>query len=772
MSKNFISRLLLCSVLAQGMILNASTANDDKRYFVKNITLQGNSHISSDSIIYYLGIKTGNEYSQNEIDLMIKNAFDKGFFKKISISHFQNTLIVSVEEQPIISSIQFFGNKKINDKEIEKIIKTKTGVTLSETILKKDIETILAAYQQKGFFGAAVNSKIIENDNGGIKINFEIREGRKSGIKKIAFVGNGEFSDSELKQNILSGESAFYKFFSNNSTYDVNRLQIDAELLSEYYQARGYPFAKVTNTSGELDAKGEAFIVTFAIDSGEKYAFGNVTLHDEINISNKQEIVQEIQKIPAGKAFDINAIRNAEEQIKNILSKKGYAFANIEHVLQKANKKVNVEIKIHSTHKFFVNHINILNNTRTRDDVIRREMRISEHDSYDLSKIERSMQRIKSLGYFHEVEFTPKRIENSDKVDLDIAVNEKRTGTALFNVGYNTVMGAFFGVRYDEINLLGTGRNLTSNLQFAKLEKAFDFGINEPYFMGLDAISGVNIFYNKRENNNHFIKEKHKYNVSSRGIGAHITYNLTEYLKHDLNYGVKFENLDYGDNEVMSELLRPETKTHTVSSIGHTLIYDKTDNGMSPTNGYVLRFGQSFAGLGGDSKYIQNVVSASFYRPIYKDKVIAKLSSQGGMIHGISKKVRILDNFYSEDYMIRGFGYNGIGPRDSKTLDEIGGKTYFAASAEIKFPLGLPKEIGINGIAFADCATLYDIDEPKNIENVKGKYFNSKKLRASYGAGIIWESPIGLIRLEYGIPIAKAKFDHVEKFNFSIGRSF
>lgn len=768
MKKKFLFRALLFSSLTQ-LIFSQISFAEDKKYIAGNIILNGNSHIPNESVLYYLGLSTGGEYSQTEINQMVQKAYNTGYFKKISISHsdFKNIIMIDVIEQPVISSVKFYGNKKINDKDIEKFIKTKSGLTLSDTRLKRDSELILKMYQQKGFFSAVVNPKIIEEEGGGVTVAFEIKEGKKSVIGKILFTGDNTFSSTELKQSILSSEWVFYKFLSHTNTYDPDRFQVDAELITEYYQSRGYPYAKVVNTISELDAKSETFLVTFEIDAGKQYEFGNITLKDELKISDNKEILNSLQFIKNGQIFDINSIRKIISEINNILARKGYAFASIEHELIENNNKIDVKIIINTTNKFFVNNINIVGNSRTKDDVIRREMRISEHDTYDIARIERSIQRIKNLGYFDVVNFTPTQLKNSDKVDLEIDVKEKRTTTALFNVGYNTVIGPFLGVRYSEINLLGTGRDVSTNFQLAKLETAVDVSINEPYFMGYDVNAGVSVFYDKKRYQSS--SSKNKYHVTSRGLGLSASYNLSEYLKHNVQYGLKFEEIHHNPNIIISDFLRSDTKTHTVSSVGHSFVYDQTDNIIVPTKGYIIQFGQNFAGLGGDSKYMQNTLSTAHYTPIYKDKIVMKIAGRGGTITGIGKKVRPLDNFYSEDSMIRGFAYNGIGPRDMQTLESLGGKTFFVATAELKFPLGLPKEVGMNGIAFTDCATLYDIDVPNGITN---KYFNSKTLRASYGVGVIWESPIGLIRFEYGIPISKSKLDQVDRFNFSIGRSF
>ncbi len=776
MKKNFG---FVCLAIITQMVFSKSFA-EDKKYHVEKVMLHGNAHIPDDSVLYYLGLTTQRDYTKSEIDKMVKKAYDTGFFKKISVNYsdFKNIMMVEIVEQPVISAIKFYGNRKISDKDISNNLKTKTGMTFSETKMKKDVENILRLYQARGYFNAIINPKIIEEEGGGITVAFEVKEGKKAVIEKISFVGNNKFSESDLKQNILSNEWAIYRFFSSSYNYDSERFKVDAELIAEYYQSRGYPFARVVNTVTELDNKKQAFILTFFIESGDKLNFGKVMLKDEIKISNNKEIIEALSEIKKGKEFNINTIRVAIEKINDVLAGKGYAFAKIDHKidLNPKTNEIDVTVTINPTTKFFINKINIINNISTKDEVIRREMRVSEQDSYDISKIERSIQRIKNLGYFNEVNFIPKQVGDSDKVDLEVSVDEKRTGTAIFNVAYSKMFKGSVGFSYSEANLLGSGRNLSTSLNVGKKQKHFDVSLLEPYFMGFDATGGLSVFVDRS-----LIDDStgYEYSSYSHGMIANTSYNLSEYLKHELQYGLKFEKIHSGvRNEDMSVFFRQDTKTRVLSSIGHSLMYDKTDNFTNATNGYLLTFNQTFVGLGGSARFLQHTVSGSHYTPIYKDKVIMKLTARAGIMNGITRKIHIADNFNAEDNLIRGFQYNGIGARDAsntKVLNfgqSLGGKKFFTTSAEMKFPLGSPNEIGIHGVAFVDLATLYDIDVPDGVDTKQNPYFDSKNLRGSYGMGVVWSSPVGLLSFNYGIPFMKEKFDIVQRFNFSIGKSF
>ncbi len=765
----------------------ATAASD--QYVVNKVTIIGNVRIPDASVLYYLNMHQGRTYTIDQISNMIRQAYATGFFKKITVDYLkkQGEVIIDVIEQPVIKDVELYGNRKINDKDIKAIIRLNQGLTFSETKLKSDVENILQMYQKRGMFNAIVNPKIIDNKNDTITIAYEIKEGSKAVIEKISFVGNGEFSGTDLKQSILSAEWRLYRFFSNSYIYDQDRLQIDAEIIKEYYQTRGYPNARVVDIISTIDAAKKAFAITFVIDAGEKYDFGSVTVENNIRSVNSNEINKVVDAKIRDKPFDINKVREMISKITGILAGKGYAFVDVDYKVKTKDGVADVIITIKESSRFFINRINISNNIKTYDKVIRREMRISEGDSYDLYDVERSLQRIKNLGYFSDVELSQKQVTNTDKVNLDFSVKEKNTASGLFNIGYSTVSGPFFGFNASEPNLFGTGRMISTGLQVAKRDKAFDFSISEPYFMGFNAISGIGLFFDKRTYKQ-FVGNKStqerltndeklalsKYATMSWGFTVNTTYSLTEYLQHEVHYGVKLERLNKKNaKDIMTSIspfLRPDMQTHTISSVGHGFVYDKTDSTIKTTKGYVLKLHQEFAGVGGNAKYMQNELVAAHYTPIYKDKVVLKMLIRGGTATGLGRKIRISDNFFSRDDMIRGFAYNGIGARDTNTFDALGGKNYFAGTAELKFPIGLPNEIDISGTAFVDTATLYKIDVPYHLRNIK--YHNSSDIRSSYGVGIIWGSPLGLIRVSYGIPIAKKNFDQVERINFSFGRSF
>jgi outer membrane protein insertion porin family len=763
-------------LLALGLIFTNLSASG-LEYQLDKITTKGNNILTKETILHYLDLKEKKSYQEKELDNKVVKAYESGLFHKINLKlESKNHLLIEIEEEPIIKEIKFYGNKKIKDQDILSGLKSQAGATFSPKRLKADTEALVKLYQDKGYFGVSVNPKLIEKEKS-LTIAFEIQEGKKASLDKIIFFGKGPFSDKELKEVIASQEWTFYRFLLSNYYYDPDRLDLDKELLENFYQNHGYPWAAVTNSKAELSKNHQSFLLKFFIEAGEKKIITKVLIDDQIGLNNKEELNKKLTKIKLNKAFNLNSIKKVEKELSDLLAAKGYAFAKVEHKIEKdGDKAVLVKILLHPSNKFFINKINIKNNTSTREEVIRREMKISEKDGYDLTKIEKSLQRIKNLGFFETVNFQPNQVGNSDKVDLDIIVKEKKTLSAFFKAGYSTAMGGLVGINFAQTNLLGSGRNLATNLTLAKLSKAFDIALTEPYFMGLDTAVGFGLFYEDRlmrqwmNNNNQLVINKHS--NSSKGFNITSSYYLTDFLQQSWDYSFKFEKLHYGSNVFISDFLKSDTETHRVSALGHGLFYDQTDNLFAATKGYYVKFGQVLGGLGGDAKFIKNSLGLTSYKALYKDKVILKFSARLANITAWHNHlIRPLDNFYSEDNMIRGFAYNGIGPRDSITNDTLGGKNYFASSLEVKFPVGLPKELGFYGLAFLDAATLTDFDKPQNLVT-QAQLLDSKKIRSSYGLSLVWESPLGLMRFDYGIPISKTSFDQIERFNFSLGKSF
>jgi outer membrane protein insertion porin family len=765
---------------------------------VQKIEVIGNKRVPTDTILYYLDFKLGDNITQENIDKSVKNLYSQGFFHDISIKqNSKNIITIKIEENPIVRKINIEGSKKLKSATIKKELQIKEGSIYSKFQLDSDVKRIESTYKKMGYFSASTYFTSKKHGQDSVDITILINEGEKPKIKKIVFYGNKAFSQKELLRVIASKEAAWYRLFSSSDLYDQDRIMLDKELLKEHYMQEGYANFKVQSSTSEITPNGESFLLTYIISEGERFNFGKSSIDCQIKDIEKSEL-KRLVSYKEGEIFNESLIDKTTYRMTTFMGNKGYTFIDVDRTLDRNEKNKTVDIKytINETSKYFVKNINIIGNTRTLDRVIRRELKIYEGDPFNLSKIQRSKQKVANLGYFSAVEFENKPTSEYDKLDLDIKVKETSTGSMRFAIGYNTASGAIGSTTLSEYNFLGKGQVVEFDFSKAKKSSDISFGFTEPKLMDRNLAVGFDIFTTSQDKST-----QSSFSAKSKGLTLRMGYDINEYLYHNINYSIKNEKSDKSKDA--SIFLKAQPDKTRVSSIGHSISYDKLNSRISPTKGYLIKFTQNFAGVGGNVKYLQNLLHASYFKPLYKDVIILNLIGRAGNIRGIGgNNVNINDSFFVGEEYIRGFDVSGIGPRVKKypgnnDQDSLGGNTFFAGTAEIQFPLGLPEEFGMKGAVFTDFGTLFDTDaakykcegkdctcdssikNPKATEplckngNLSSEYINtSKKIRASYGVGLVWDSPLGFIRLDYGTPYRKESFDKTSRVRFSIGTNF
>ena len=527
----------------------------------------------------------------------------------------------------------------------------------------------------------------------------------------------------------------------------------------------GYADFSINSVDTELSPKKDAFVITFSISEGQKYAYGKFDITSAIP-EMKLDALRSLIKMKPNQSFNASELENTVEEITNYLGDHGYAFVDVDFDVNKdsATKITDITFNISESRKLYVNRIDIKENTRTLDKVIRREFRINEGDPYNQSKLMRSKQRIQNLGYFNNVNFKNTPSEFPDKVNVEVEVEEKPTGSINVGVGYSTTDGALGSIKAAENNFLGRGQEVEVGVSKAKRTTNIDFSFTEPRFMDMPLAAGFDLFIdttNKSKNQN--------YQTKTIGGRLRLTYDLTENLSHNLHYMLKKENISKVPDDA-SRFVKQEVGRHSTSLIGHTLTYNRLDSDFAPSSGYVLQATQDLAGVGGNTKYIRHDINAKKYFPIYKKDVILGLFAKAGNIHGLGKKkVRLSDRYFIGSEQFRGFDSSGIGPRDKQDGESLGGTSFYTLTAELNFPVGLPKEMGVKGAAFVDAGSLFGTP-------LKGAdrdtIYHDRFMRASYGVGIIWDSRFAQIRLDYAIPFKKKRYDDAQKFRVQLGTGF
>lgn len=750
------------SALAAPIVITpAEATNASSAGVIDSVRIEGNQRIEGRTIISYLGLQAGSKFNQADIDYSLKSLYGTGFFSDVKLLRSGDTLVVRVVENPVLNRVVFEGNSRVETADLEKEIDLKARSIYSQEKLQADVKRILDIYRRSGRYNAVVEPKLIKQDQNRVDLIYEISEGAVAKVEKINFIGNTEFSNSDLQKAIRTEEARWYKFFTDDDKYDVERLQFDQELLRHYYLNEGYADFQVKSAHSELSPKKDAFYITFVVDEGVEYKFGDVQVVSELKDGDKPDF-SDIITTKTGKTYDASKLDETIDAMTKRLGDKGYAFTDIQPKVEKdKDKKIaNITYVIKPGPRVYVERINITGNVRTLDEVIRREFRLSEGDAYNNSKLQRSEQRLNNLNFFEKVDVKNEQGSAPDKTVINVDVKEKSTGEVTLGAGYSSTDGVLGDFGVSEKNLLGRGQELRTHFTLAAKRKQAELSFTEPYFMDRELSAGFDIFRTKQD-----LLQQSSYNMDSKGLVLRGSYALQEKLQHGFNYSIRENNVTDVDVSA-SRYIKDQAGVNVNSSVGQSFTYDDRNNKNDPSKGYYASISQEYAGIGGDSHYLKHEGKAGYYFPITSKWRTSFLASGGYMFGTAGHNVRINDRFFVGGDDLRGFQNAGIGPRDTTTNDALGGNMYYTSTAELHFPLGLPDELGVSGAVFSDVGSLWNVDETgTNIAD-------SSALRASAGAGVLWSSPFGPVRVDFAHAFKKQDADRTQLFRFSFGTRF
>lgn len=753
------------SLVAAALVIFAlqlgQAANAQNGQVVRQILVQGNERIEPSTVESYLTVRVGDAYDAQKIDESIKSLYATGLFDDVTIDPQGDVLVVKVVENPIINRIAFEGNKRLDTKVLEAEIQLRPRVVYTRARVQNAVNRILELYRRNGRYAAKVEPKIIELDQNRVDLVFEISEGPTTGVGGINFIGNEHYSDSTLRGVIQTRESAWYRFLTNDDTYDPDRVSFDEELLRRFYGARGYADFQVVSTVAELTPDGREFYITFTVEEGPQYKFGDISVETTFKDLNTEQLVAMAQSLK-GDTYDADLIEATVQAFTDEIGRQGYAFVSVEPRLKKNPETLTVDVtyQINEGRKVYVERIDISGNLRTLDEVIRREFRLAEGDAFNTALLRRSQQRLRNLGFFEKVDVTTEQGSAPDKVVIKVKVTEKSTGELSFGAGFSTQDGLLGDIRLTEHNLLGRGQDLSANLTVSQRRQSIDISFTEPYFLDRDLAAGFDLFRTRTD-----FQRESSYDETSTGGTLRMGYPLTENLRHSVRYTLRADEIQNVDDSA-SIFIQDEEGERSTSLVGQTLSYDRRDVRFLPSEGYYLRLDQDLAGLGGDNKFIRHEVRGEYYYSIVPD-VVFSLTGSSGYIRGYGgEDVHLSNRFFIGGNNLRGFAYGGVGPRDNETDDRLGGNLYYVGSAEVRFPLGLPEELRIFGRAFVDAGSLRDID-------VSGPTLDqSDGLRVGSGVGLSWLSPLGPLSINFAVPVKKEDKDNTEFFMLSFGTRF
>jgi outer membrane protein insertion porin family len=761
-----------------------------------SIRVEGNQRIEASSIRTYFHAARGGQLDDADLDAALKALYATHLFADVRIKRSGDQLTVAVVENPTLGRVAFEGNKKLKEEQFKPEIQSKSGGPLWRPIVQADVTRMVELYHRRGYFQARVEPKIIAREKQQADLVFEVDEGAKTGVKKIQFVGNHAYSSDQLKATITTGQTNLLSFLLDNDIYDPDRIEVDRDHLRRFYLKHGYADIRIMSAAAQYDPSLKGIAITFTLEEGSQYRIGAVDLKSSLRDLDPA-ILRARLRPQVGDVYDAEAVQQTVEALSLEAARHGYPFVAVQPSDDRdpSSHIVRLIYMVEQGQRRYVERIAIHGNSKTHDSVIRREFDIAEGDAFNRALIERAERRLKNLGFFKTVKITEGPGSAADRITINVEVEEQPTGDFSVMVGYSMTDGLIGEVSIGERNLMGRGDALGASVTYGQYTKGFNLAFSEPHVNGTGLTVGADIYAKQS-----LASSYQSYGSTTYGS----TFRLGTALTDDL--GVQWRYSIYNQSTSLSPALmdcspgNPPPGCYAngeaslpvkqavlegpawVSAVGSTVNYNTLDSNRTPTTGVSSALNQDLAGLGGDVKFLRTTEDFRAYNPIAGD-VVGMVRGQGGYITPWGgQQLRLANGFFGGPQLVRGFAPNGIGPRDltpGTTMDNVGGRQYWATSAELQAPVPLvPAGSGLKVGVFADAGSVWGYrggstlgSGPALSQSLQQsvQVADSKVMRSSLGAGLIWDSPFGPIRADYAVPVSKASYDVTQRFRFSAG---
>ncbi|MGM0584554.1 MAG: outer membrane protein assembly factor BamA [Pseudomonadota bacterium] len=777
-----LALLLAAALLAGGLAPRAAAQEAPVIERVERILVEGARRVDEATILAYMTVQEGEPATAAQINASLRRLLDTGLFEDVVISPMGDGLLVQVEEAAFVNRVEFEGNDALEDETLRGAVRSSPRSAFSRAQADADARTLLEIYRRSGYYGATVEPVIIERENNRVDLVFEIQEGSRTGVRSIEFVGNKAFSDSRLRDAVETRENGLFAFILGSNTYDPDRLEFDKEQLRRFYLERGYADIEVLSATAELTSDREDFLITFTVDEGQVYRFGELGL--DIRIPGVDpEAYQDVFVARSGEVYDVSEVDDSIEALIFELGQEGYAFVDVRPRAEKdtEEKTIDVTLEVSEAPRVYIERIEINGNTRTVDRVLRRQFKVVEGDAYNAREIESARQRLRALDFFSRVNVSTEQGSGPDRAVVNVDVEERLTGSISFGLGFSSSVGPQGEISITERNFLGRGQYVRALANFTGDDRALSFSFREPALLDRDLSAGFAVGYVSLDR-----VDESSYEETNIFFRPYTDFPIAPDQRLRLDYSLSSDEIrDVSD--FASPAIQADEGTAITSMIGATWTMDKRNDLIEPTRGYLLRFEQDLAGLAGDMYYARSVARAKGWQGFFDDEVVASLEIEGGAIVSLDEDLRVADRFMLGGDSFRGFARGGIGPRDVSTYtdpdsgderkrdDALGGKYYAVARANLSFPLGLPEELGMYGGLFADVGTVWALDRTQYTDEVDGDSVtidDALNLRASVGASLYVDSPFGPLEFNLAYPALAEDEDEKEYFRFSVGTRF
>ena len=723
---------------------------------IRSIEVVGNVRLEPETVRSYIDLRVGDRYDREALDKALKDLFETELFTGATQirDDGQGNITIEVAENPVINRVVIEGARRIKEDKIREEIKIAPRQIFTASRARADVARILELYRRSGRFAAQVEPKIVTLEQNRVDVIFEINEGPKSRIRQVNIIGNERFSDSTLRGQMATRQARPLRLFTTRDTYDPDRLAFDQQKLRQFYLTEGYADFRVVSSIAELTPDRRDFIVTYVVEEGERYRFGEVELVSQLRDVDAESF-KRLLRIREGDWYNAKLVEDTIEGLTETVGVLGYAFADVRPNFERdrENLRMNLTFVINETPRVYVESINIQGNTRTKDQVIRREFRLFEGDAFNSLKVKRSRDRIQSLGFFQEkLEVKQQPGTAPDKVVLSVDVEERPTGSLQLSAGFSSLERFIFAFNIEERNFRGMGQQLRLGINISSFARSAEAGFVEPYLLGRNVAFGFDIF--RRDFNSfRFGLEGARdttYQQVTTGFQLRTGLPLTEFWSLSARYGFNIDEVTLDEELFFTP--NPETGVpecdplkagrflcdalgrRDSSVFGYSLIFDDLDNRLRPSRGRRLVLSQDLAGLGGNVKYLRTRANIDFFFPLPR-RFILNLGAEVGNIFSYGgDDVNLIDRFYLGEPRFRGFAIRGVGPRvirkprnvndepfgplneDRNTWvdDAIGGRNYYLGRAEVEIPLGAgARELGLRPSAFVDIGALWKVDRPQ-----------------------------------------------------------
>lgn len=758
LSVKTVGRLCLLILMTAALIpflLGISDASTEATPLIKLIEMRGNKKIKDETIYANIKSRVGEPFSDETVQKDIKRLYSIGYFDdvRVEIDSFEGglRLFFIFKERPTIISVDFQGNKEFEIDKLKENITITSGTISNPSLLSDNVEKIISLYQSEGYWHVKVFPVIREVSEDAVAVTFQIDEGQKVKIKGITIEGNKALSARKIKKVMKTKEWWLFSFITGSGVYTKEEIKADVERIRELYHSNGYIYVVISEPLITLSPDEKKLYIKISVSEGDQYRMGEIKVAGN-TVFTDAELFKHV-KSASGKIFNRTELGNDIDNILNLYMEKGYARSDIYPLVNVNNEKKTVDVIFSITEGeiFKIGKVEISGNTRTRDKVIRREVRLDEGDTFNNKLLKRSYQRINNMDYFESVSITPKPRVEEKLIDLDIKVKEKLTGMLSLGGGYSSIDKFMFFGEITQRNLFGKGLALSFKANLSSIRTEYKLSLSDPWFLDKPISASFSIYDESFEFPD--------YDKRARGFSIGFGKELSEYIRGNIRY-----NLEEADirnvSEDASSLIKDHEGVKVTSSISPSIWRDTRDNYLDPTSGTRHAFYTTFAGIGGDNYFAKGLIDSAWYFPA-KWNTTFSLRGRVGYASGFAgKELPLYERFYVGGInTVRGLGFGEAGPRNEEG-EKIGGDKELIFNAEYIFPIA--EDIKLKGLVFFDAGRSFDNDEDLSIT----------ELRPTAGIGFRWISPFGPIRLEWGYNLDRKEDESDSKIEFSMGMLF